>query len=99
MSFDWKSTGAADVGLIAEEVATILPDLVIRDADGRPDGVKYDKLAVYLLGVIKTQREQLAAQQSEIATQQNELTDLRARLERIEAALGTQATFQTGGDR
>ncbi len=92
VSFNWNSTGEPDIGVIAEEVEQVLPDLVIRDAAGQPDGVRYDKVALYLLGVVKDQREQITAQQDELA-------DLRARLERIEAALGGQATPRTGGVR
>jgi hypothetical protein len=37
--------GALQYGLIAEEVAKVYPDLVIRDAKGRADGVRYDEYA------------------------------------------------------
>ncbi len=113
VSFDWNSTGAPDIGLIAEEVDCVLPDLVIRDADGRPDGVRYDKVSLYLLSVVKDQRDQLAsqggqlakqedhiaAQQAQIEAQHDELTSLRARLEKIEALLAEHAAQPTGGAR
>jgi len=51
--FEWKTTGGEDIGLIAEDVENVVPDLVIYDNEGRPDGVKYDKIAIYLLGVVK----------------------------------------------
>jgi hypothetical protein len=92
VSFAWNSTGQPDIGLIAEEVAEVLPDLVICSADGQPDAVKYDKLALYLLDVVKSQREQISAQE-------NELTRLRVRLERVEAAVGEQVLPRTGGVR
>jgi predicted outer membrane repeat protein len=59
--FQWRTTGQADVGLIAEDVAERLPDLVIYDGEGRPDGVQYEKLSVYLLGIIQMQQDRLAA--------------------------------------
>jgi len=59
--FDWKTTGEADIGLIAEEVEKAVPDLVIYDKEGKPDAVKYDKITVYLLEVVKTQQEQIDA--------------------------------------
>jgi hypothetical protein len=113
VSFDWNSTGKPDIGLIAEEVEQGLPDLVIRDADGRPDGVRYDKVALYLLSVVKSQREHLAsqreqlaahedqivAQQAQIEAQHDELTSLRARLEKIETLLAGHATQPSGGVR
>jgi len=51
--FRWKESGGADIGLIAEEVDQVISDLVIYDEEGRPDAVKYDKVALYLLEVVK----------------------------------------------
>ena len=99
VAFEWNSTGESDIGLIAEEVEHVLPDLVICDAAGRPDGVRYDKVALYLMGVVKDQREQIGAQQAQIKAQQDELSKLQARLEKIEALLAGHATQPTGGVR
>jgi hypothetical protein len=63
--FRWNTTGEPDIGLIAEDVAAVLGDLVLYDRDGRPDGVKYDRLALYLLSVAKAQQEKLEAAQAE----------------------------------
>jgi hypothetical protein len=57
--FEWKASGEADIGLIAEEVQQVVPDLVIPDDQGRPNGVKYDKVPMYLLKVIQTQQSQI----------------------------------------
>ena len=51
--FDWKTTGEPDIGLIAEEVEKAIPDLVVYDNEGKPDAVKYDKISLYLLGLVK----------------------------------------------
>ncbi len=87
VSFDWNSTDAPDIGLIAEEVEQVLPDLVIRDADGQPDGVRYDKVALYLLDVVRNQRgqivqqgDQLAEQQANLAGQQDQISAQQAQL-------------------
>jgi hypothetical protein len=69
--FDWKTTGEADIGLIAEEVEKAVPDLVIYDKEGKPDAVKYDKMTVYLLQVVKAQQEQIDV--------------LKAKLEKLES--------------
>lgn len=65
--FDWKADGKADIGLIAEEVANVLPDLVLPDDQGRPNGVKYDRVPMYLLKVIRTQQSQIAALEERLA--------------------------------
>jgi hypothetical protein len=36
--------GTLQYGLIAEEVAKVYPELVVRDENGRIDGVRYDAL-------------------------------------------------------
>ncbi|UCC31402.1 MAG: tail fiber domain-containing protein [Phycisphaerales bacterium] len=51
--FQWKTTGGQDIGLIAEEVDEVIKDLVAYDQEGRPDAVKYDRLSLYLLAVLK----------------------------------------------
>jgi hypothetical protein len=51
--FDWKRTGQEDIGLIAEDVDQVIPDLVIYDNQDKPDAVKYNKVAIYLLEVVK----------------------------------------------
>jgi hypothetical protein len=53
VKFQWKTTGQDDIGLIAEEVEAVVKDLVIYDQEGKPDAVKYDKVSLYLLKVVK----------------------------------------------
>lgn len=45
VSFDWKATDTADVGLIAQEVRKFAPEFVHEGDDGML-GVAYDKLAI-----------------------------------------------------
>src|ERR1039457_3401193 len=58
--------GALQYGLIAEEVAKVYPELVIRDGSGRIDGVRYDELAPMLLNEVQQQQQVMAAQATEI---------------------------------
>ena len=67
VSFEWKTTSEKDVGLIAEDVHKLIPALVGYDKEGRPDAVKYDKVAIYLLEVVKEQQERISALEKEIA--------------------------------
>ena len=53
VSFKWKASHENEIGLIAEEVARVIPDLVIFDGEGNPSGVKYDKISLYLVAAIK----------------------------------------------
>jgi hypothetical protein len=64
-----------EVGLIAEDLAALgLEPLIARDAAGQPNAVHYEKLALYLIPVVRQQRDELA--------------DLKARLTALETAKG-----------
>ena len=60
-----------DYGLIAEEVAEVYPDLVVKGADGQVETVQYQKLAPMLL--------------NELQKQHKEIGRLKARLAQLEA--------------
>ncbi|HEY2713247.1 MAG TPA: tail fiber domain-containing protein [Chthoniobacterales bacterium] len=50
--------GGPQFGLVAEEVAKVEPDLVVRDAAGQPYGVRYEAVEAMLLNeFIKTHRQ------------------------------------------
>ena len=78
VSFRLKSDakGTRQFGLIAEEVAKVYPELVIRNASGRIDGVRYDELAPMLLNEVQQQQSKIATQSELIRTMQERLTAL-----------------------
>jgi hypothetical protein len=89
VTFKLKSDpeGPVQYGLIAEEVSTVYPELVTRDADGRISGVRYEELAPMLLNAYQTQQRRIAALDSVNATQAAEIRDLKER----ETQLATRA--------
>ena len=80
VSFVWKESGKADIGLIAEDVDGTIKDLATYDAEGKPDGVKYNKVPLYLLELAKKQ-------QAEIAGQRNEIKELQAKAQEQQAQI------------
>lgn len=51
------NNGGPDIGYIAEDLDAVgLTNLVNYDKEGRPDSIKYDKIPLYLLEVIKQQQ-------------------------------------------
>ena len=52
--------GTIQYALIAEEVAKIYPALVIRDQNGRIDGVRYDEIAPMLLNEMQKEHATVA---------------------------------------
>ena len=54
VAFVWKESKESDIGLIAEDIDELgLRNLVIYDAEGRPESVRYKFLSLYLLEVLK----------------------------------------------
>jgi hypothetical protein len=59
VKYDRKDGSQKDeVGVIAEDLYEILPDLV-QTKDGKPESVKYTKLTMYLLEALKKQNEEI----------------------------------------
>jgi Chaperone of endosialidase len=83
------SAGTRQYGLIAEEVAKVYPELVIRDDLGKIQGVRYEELAPMLLNELLKQERKIAAQDRRAAIQDEKISHLQAQLAQIHAALLT----------
>jgi hypothetical protein len=82
VTFRYKADpdGARQYGLIAEEVAKVYPELVIRDGSGRIQGVHYEELAPILLREVQRQSAEMRALERQVA-QLNDLNrEMRAGL-------------------
>ena len=74
-------------GLIAEDVAEVNPDLIVRGKDGLPQTVRYDAVNVMLLNEflkehkkVEEQQASIADLKSTVALQQKEMQVLTAQL-------------------
>lgn len=92
VSFRWKDSGEADIGLIAEDMVEIEPRLVFHNEHGEIEGIKYNHLTAVLIRAMQERRQQvdagmaavreshateLAARDAEIAALRRELDDQR----------------------
>ena len=93
VSFHLKSDpkGAVQYGLIAEEVAKVFPELVIRDDAGTIQGVRYDELAPMLLNEVQQQQKKVAAQASQLGELKQQVAALQELTHAMQVAL---AEFQ-----
>jgi hypothetical protein len=64
------------LGLIAEEVAEVNPDLVGRNREGQPESVRYEQINAMLLNEFFKEHWKNEEQEATIARQQNRLTRL-----------------------
>lgn len=71
--YDERDTGDHEIGLIAEEVAQVLPEVVAFEEDGRALGLDYARLNAVLVEAIQEQQAQLDTLRSELARIQAEL--------------------------
>jgi hypothetical protein len=85
--FNWRETGQPSVGLIAEEVREVLPELVAAQADGAATGVNYASLVAVLIEAAKAQQKTIEQERQTVFTLQQEVDGLKAELAEIKALL------------
>ena len=66
VQFTWERTGKEDVGLMPDGARSVIPELVTEKSESHPEGIKYDKISLYLLEVVKDQQQQIAALQEKL---------------------------------
>jgi sugar lactone lactonase YvrE len=72
VSFEWKGSGIASSGFIAQEVEKIIPDLVSTDIAGIK-AIDYSRLTPYLVSAIQEQQLQISGISSNLSTLTEEL--------------------------
>ena len=96
VTFQYKSdnTNRPEFGLIAEEVAEVNPDLVVRDENGEIYTVRYDAVNAMLLNEFlkehrknEQQESKIEQQDAKIARQQKQIEALSAGLQKVSAQL------------
>jgi hypothetical protein len=96
VTFEYKSdkTDTPQFGLIAEEVAEVNPDLVVRDEKGEIYSVRYDAVNAMLLNeflkehcTVQELKSNAAKQEAIIAQQQKQIEALTSGLQKVSAQL------------
>ncbi len=95
VSYDLKDSGKHEVGVIAEEVGQVVPEVVSYEKNGKDaTGVDYSRLTALLIEAVKQQQKQIALQQSQIrkqlhlmTAQQREIAGLSRKVGVLESSL------------
>ncbi len=67
VSYTWKADGKRDIGLIAEEVGNVIPEIVVYENNGVDAlSVDYPRLVAVLIEAIKEQQEIVRVRGAEI---------------------------------
>jgi hypothetical protein len=91
VTFHYKSDkrDTPQFGLIAEEVAEVNPDLVVRDKDGEIYTVRYDAVNAMLLNEFLKEHRTVQDLKAAVAQQQEQVAALTAGLQKVSAQLET----------
>ena len=87
---DFDPTGTAQFGLVAEDVAKVNPDLVVRDKEGKPYSVRYDQVNAMLLNEFLKQRKKVEDQQETIAQLKSDATKQEAATIELKSTVAQQ---------
>jgi hypothetical protein len=66
VAFDWINSGKSEIGVIAQEVEKVLPDLVSTNKEGIKS-VKYGNLIAVLIEAVKDQQSQINELKSKLS--------------------------------
>ena len=77
--------GTPQFGLVAEDVATVNPDLVVRDGDGKVYTVRYEAVNAMLLNEFLKEHRKNEEQEATIARQQKQIEALTAGVQKVSA--------------
>jgi hypothetical protein len=99
VSYDLKDSGKHEIGVIAEEVGQVVPEVVSYEKNGKDaQGVDYSRLTALLIEAVKQQQGLIRKQQAQIRTQQAEMKPQRAQITRLGSQVKSiQAALKTSG--
>jgi len=72
--------GTPQLGLVAEDVEKVDPDLVVRDKEGKPYSVRYDQVNAMVLNEFLKEHRAFVEEQHKVAHQQEEIDLLKREL-------------------
>jgi len=88
VSYDLKGSGKHEIGVIAEEVGAVVPEVVSWEDNGKDArGVDYSRLVALLIEATKEQQALIRQQQEHIRKQQQELRLQRSRIDHVSQEL------------
>ena len=83
------------MGLVAEDVEKVNPDLVVRDQEGKPYSVRYDQVNAMLLNEFLKEHRKVEAQQKQIDALTMRLEQQAAQIQKVNARFEA-GKFATG---
>jgi hypothetical protein len=99
VSYDRKDSGKHEIGVIAEEVGAVVPEVVSWEKNGTDaQGVDYGRLTALLIEATKQQQKLIQQQQEQIQVQEAQMKVQQARLDRLTRQVrAVQAAIKADG--
>jgi hypothetical protein len=95
--YRWKRDGTADIGLIAEDVGKVIPEVVEYEANGiDATSVDYSRLVPLLIESIKEQQSTISEQSQDIGDLRNEVAKLKELVTKMTARAKIDKSTQYG---
>ncbi|MBC8400427.1 MAG: tail fiber domain-containing protein [Candidatus Marinimicrobia bacterium] len=95
VTYDWKADGKHDMGLIAEEVGEVIPEVVAYEENGiDAKSVDYARLVAVLIEAVKEQQNTIVHQTAEIGSLKEKMARFESTLEKLEVFA---ADLENGG--
>jgi hypothetical protein len=89
VAFHYKNgdSGMRQFGLVAEDVAEVNPELIVRDREGKPYSVRYEAVNAMLLNEFLKEHKTVQEQAATIARMQEQIETLTEGLEKVSARI------------
>jgi hypothetical protein len=85
VSYELKESGKHEIGVIAEEVGEVVPEVVSYEENGKDArGVDYSRLTALLIEAVKQQQRQIKTQQQQIVRLNGKMRVLEATLQTVQ---------------
>jgi hypothetical protein len=84
--------GISQLGLVAEEVDKVNPDLVVRDKEGKPYSVRYDQVNAMLLNEFLKEHKAFIEEQRTVQEQKATIAELKSEMKTLTAMVKQQAS-------
>jgi hypothetical protein len=78
-------TGTSQLGLVAEDVDKVNPDLVVRDKEGKPYSVRYEQVNAMLLNEFLKEHRTVQEQTQKIQEQETTIAELKKQVQTVVA--------------
>jgi hypothetical protein len=88
VSYDLKDSGKHEIGVIAEEVGAVVPEIVTYEDNGKDArGVDYSRLTALLIEAAKEQQREFRQQRAELTKALSQIRSLKAEVRQTREAL------------